>query len=388
MSEIAGGKLAEGPKGGLPPWKEGEEIDLKIAHWCLFGPKLSGMYETVRELIAAENQIEGVLAGMCETPNPQASKAVVKKAAEGGKVDAFHPEPWSRTQDWGWALKWANVHMVHTTMSNRVAELTPKVFFAHGTPEACLYNELIPGDKRKSFTSTANWIERFEASFVTSKRAEKLWKVFDHTGEKVHRVSKGIDLSWWQRAATKQELDGDPSILYGEIWRNIKHPLYLLYAMNDLYKENKDIRLNVWGANIKTGVWKEIIERAYFEDFIGKHGIRGIVDYPEHYYTRGDVYFGSAIYGDLSRSMQEAMACGCPVVTWDTDAFGDQHAYRYAKGFDITDLGSKLTEVAGEVADDREGVSAKCRKIAEKYFDVHDEAKQVVKVLRDVVAAQ
>ncbi len=53
-------KFGDGPKGGLPPWKEGETIELLIAHWCLFGPGSSGMYETVRELIAAENQIEGV----------------------------------------------------------------------------------------------------------------------------------------------------------------------------------------------------------------------------------------------------------------------------------------------------------------------------------------
>lgn len=380
------GKLAEGPQGGTPPWKEGEKIDLKIAHWCLFGPRLSGMYETVRELIAAENQIEGVLAGLCETPSPEAPQSVVKRAAEGGRVDPFHEE--LRTQDWGWAMKWADIHMIHTTMSNRVAELKPKAFFAHGTCEACLDNELLPGDKRKSFTSTVNWIERFEASFVTSKRAEKLWSVFDHCGDKIHRVTKGIDLSWWQRSPTKQDLDGEPSILYGEIWRNIKHPLYLLYAVNDLYKENKEIRLNVWGANIQVAVWKEIIERAYFSNFLGKQGVRGIVDYPEHYYTRGDVYFGSAIYGDLSRSMQEAMACGCPVVTWDSDAYGDQHAYRYAKAFDIEDLAVTLMEVADEVMDDREGVAAKCRNIAERYFDVNVEAKQIVDVLRQVVASQ
>jgi len=379
-------KFSDGPKGGIPPWKEGEKINLKIAHWCLFGPKLSGMYETTRELIAAENQIEGVLAGLCETPPPTAPKAVVKKAAEGGAVDAFHPE--MRTQDWGWAMKWADIHVIHSTMSNNVAELKPKAFFAHGTPEACLENELMPDDKRKSFSSSADWMNRFEASFVTSKRAEEIWKVFDPTGEKIHRISKGIDLSWWVRSSMKQDLEGSPSVLYGEIWRNIKHPFYLFYALNEIYEENKGIKLNVWGCNIKQPFWQELMKRANFDAFMGKHGIRGIVDYPEHYYSRGDVYFGSAIYGDLSRSMQEATACGCPVITWNSDPHGDSHAYRYAEAFSIESLADKIMEVWEEVANNREDVALQCRKIAEKYFNVNDEAKQVVDILRKVVAEQ
>lgn len=377
-------KLAEGPKGGIPEWKKGEEIDLQIVHWCLFGPHLSGMYETTRELIAAENRIEGVLAGLCETPNPDATPAIVKKAAQGGKVDAHHPE--LITQDWGWGMKWADVHMVHSTMSTNVARLAPKAYFSHGTVEACLGNEMIPGDKRKSFTSSAEWVEKFEAAFVTSRRAEFFWGVFDHTGEKVHRVNKGIDLEWWQRSTTAMQLEGEPSVLYGEIWRGMKHPLHLLYAVNELHKENKKIRLNMWGCNIKRPFWEKMIKMAYFDDFIGKHWIQKLVDYPEHYYSRGDVLVSPGLYADPSRILQEAMACGCPVIAWDSDPWGDSHAYRYAKAFDPKDLAVKIMEVYQDVLDDRNGVSKKCRTLAEKYFDINKEAKQIVKVLRKVVS--
>ena len=378
--------LAEGMQGGVPPSKEGEQIDLIVAHWCLFGPKASGMYETVRELVAAENLIPGVLAGLCETPNPQAPPSVVKKAAQGGKKDPHHPE--LCTQSWGWGQKWAHVHMIHSTMSTEIGAVKPKVFFAHGTPEACIHAELRPNDKRASFSSTAKWTSKFDATLVTSKRAELYWGVFDHTGEKVHLVDKGIDLDWWVKSPTVQDVDGDPSILYGEMWRDIKHPLHLFYAVNEMYKENKDVKLNVWGCNLRKDFWEELIDMANFDYFLGKRGLRGIVQYPEQWYSRGDVYFGAALFGDVSRSMQEATACGCPVVTWDTDPYGDQHAYRYAKAFDVGDLAVKLGEVAGEVADDRAGVAAKTRKIAEKYFDINREAEQVVQVLRQVVSEQ
>jgi hypothetical protein len=77
--------------------------------------------------------------------------------------------------------------------------------------------------------------------------------------------------------------------------------------------------------------------------------------------------------------------CGCPVVSWDTDPYGDAHSYRYAKAFNTEDLAEKLMDVYNEVLDDRDGVALKCRNLAEKFFNINDEAKQIVDVLRQVV---
>lgn len=299
-------KLANGPKGGIPPWKEGQEINLRVAHWCLFGPKLSGMYETVRELVMAENKIEGVLAGMCEVPDPSASKQLVAKAAEGGRPDTMHPT--FRTQDWGWALKFCDIHVIHTSQLKQVGELKPKAFFLHGTPEACLENDLQPKIDLKSYESAMGYIGKCEATIVTSERAKYLWQPYDHTGQRIHKVDKGVDLEWWQRTSTKQDLEGKPSVLYGEIWRGIKHPLHTMFAVNSIYQKNPDIRLNVWGCNIKRSFWEKVSEEGGFDKFLGR-GIRSIIDWPEHYYTRGDVLVSPGLYGDVSRVHQEAMAC-------------------------------------------------------------------------------
>ena len=381
MAAQGGVKIAQGMKGGVPPWKEGQIIDLKVAHWCLWGPRVSGMYETVRELIQAENRIDGVLAGMCETPNTNAPTPTVQKAAMGGKVDSMFPD--MRTQDWGWAMKWADIHVIHSTMSNRVGELKPKAFFHHGTPEATLANDLEKNSS--SFMPGAEWTNRFEATFVTSLRAMEVWKAFDSTGEKIHLVDKGIDLDWWVRGTTEQDLDGEPSVLYGEIWRGTKHPLHLFYACKRVFDENPKMRLNVWGLNIKKDFWAQFTNWSGFDDFIGKRGLTGIVDYPSHWYTRGDVLVSPGIFGDVSRSQQEAMACGCPVISWDTDPYGDAHSYKYAKGFDTEDLATKIMDVYGEVLDDRLGIAQRCRATAEKYFDVNREAQQIVEVLRQVI---
>jgi len=344
------------------------------------------MYETAREIITAENKIEGVLAGFCETPGMGASQQRVKRAAEGGRVDSMHPD--FRSQGWGWAMKFADIHVIHSTLVSNVGQLKPKAFFLSGTPEACLSNELEPGDKAESFSSAGGYIARCEASIVTSERARKFWSQFDYGGDKVHQVNKGIDLEWWKRTSTKQDLDGEPSVLYGELWRGIKHPLHLFYAMDQIHRENRDTRLNVWGCNQKRDFWQKIIASLRFDEFLGKRGLRNIVDYPEHYYTRGDVLVSPGLYGDVSRVQQEAMACGCPTVCWDTDQFKETHPYKYAKAFNKDDLAQKIMETYEEVLDDREGIAKQCRNLAEKYFDVDYEAQQIVEILRNVVSSQ
>lgn len=379
-------RFAKGADGGTPPFKEGQKIDLRIAHWCNWAPHISGMFETTRELIMAENRIEGVLAGFCETPVPGSPDQVIKRAAEGGRADPMHPD--FRSQGWGWAMKFADIHVVHSTRLGRVGELKPRAFFIHGAVEACLESELQPSDRTASFSSAGGYIAKSSATFVTNERSRRFWSSYDYTGEKVHRVNKGIDLGWWQRTKTQQDLGGEPSVLYGEIWRGIKHPLHLFYAVEEIYKENPDVRINVWGCNLKKEFWRNIITALRFDEFLGKRGLRGIVDYPEHFYTRGDVLVSPSVYGDVTRVHQEAMACGCPVICWDTDPWQESHPYKYAKPFDINDLAQKITDTYEDVLDDRENVAKQCRNLAEKYFDMNFEAQQVVTVLRDVVASQ
>lgn len=255
------------------------------------------------------------------------------------------------------------------------------------TVEACIDSSLREKDDANAFLSAAEWIDRFEATFVTSHQALQYWSVFDNTGgKKMHLLNKGIDLDWWQRGNVKRDLEGKPSVLYGELWRSIKHPGHLFYAMNEIFNRNPEARLNVWACDAKREFWEHFIRQGNFGKYMGQNTLPGIIDYPEHMYNRGDVLVSPVKEGDLSRTAQEAMAHGCPVVSWDTDPWQDNHAWKLAKPFDIHDLAAKIEETYQEVLDDREGVAKKCRTIAEKYFNIDQEAKDVVAVLRQVIA--
>lgn len=376
-------KFAEGPNGGVPPGKENQKIDLTIAHWALWGPRSSGLYETTRELVAAEMEIEGVLPGMCLVPLQTAPQAVKESYIMGRYKDPMHPE--LNPQNWGWAYKHADIHVIHFSLDRRLAELEPKCFFAHGTPDACLASSMRPNDDSNAFQAGAEWVHDYDATFVTSEKAKEFWGVFDHTGSKIHKVTKGIDLDWWQRCNTQMKLEGEPSVLFGETWRDIKHPAQLFYAINELYKRNDKVRLNMWGLGQNVPLWNDFIQRARFEKFMGTWPIPSFIDYPEHRYSRGDVLVSPVKDGDLSRCHQEAMACGCPVVAWDTDPWKENYPYKFAKAFDTHDLADKIEETYHDVLDDPERVHQECRRIAEDHFDIRKEAKEVVSVLRGIV---
>ena len=51
------------------------------------------------------------------------------------------------------------------------------------------------------------------------------------------------------------------------------------------------------------------------------------------------------------------------------------------------DLADKIMDTYNDVLNDSEAVQKKCRATAEKYFNINNEAKQVVKILRDVVSS-
>jgi hypothetical protein len=51
-------------------------------------------------------------------------------------------------------------------------------------------------------------------------------------------------------------------------------------------------------------------------------------------------------------------------------------------------MASKIEATYEEILDNPESVATKCRAIAEKYYNIHDEAKSVVEILRKVVSEQ
>lgn len=350
--------------------KRDQEIDLIIAHWGQFSPRQSGLMETVRDLIHAENRMEGVLAGL-----------VVFNMPKGGVTDGDID-----VQAHDWAFRDANVHMVHFRETTSAAQLEPRVFMVHGTPETCLRSELSKDSWRgASFTSSLERVQNDAATICLSKRHYYMWKPFD-INNRLHYAPKGVDLNEYSPTGSRMALNGEPAITYGEVWRvMLKDPLMTFYAISEYAKRNPDVKFHPFGIGNWFRIWNVLVSSCDFKFLLGIHHIASIQQYPCNWYRGSHMLISPVMTGEPSRVQKEAMACGCPVIAWDTDNFSDSHATLKAKPFDPFDMADKIEQLYNAILDDHPRVRQHARQTAEQYYNIDNMAKVVVEVCRNTV---
>ena len=350
-----------------------KDKDLIIAHWSVFAPGQSGLYETVKDLIKYENRIPGVLAGMVTPDKP-----------EGGEQDQTFSPPLV-TQSHAWAIKIANIHMIHYRSAWGSEMLKPRVFMAHGTIEACVESEMSDyGEKGRSFTSSIDRITNCDATIVFSKRAEYYWKQFDRTN-KIHRVTKGIDLERFKPIGMGVDLMGEPAIGYAEVWRGIKHPLHTIYGVYEYFKKNPKARFQPIGASQNWRLWHKLLLLGNFNQMLDKHEMGMSMSNLENWLRGFDMLISPVREGEPSRVHQEALACGTPVISWDTNPFKDAIAFEYAKYCNPSSLATKIEKLWNRIQDDKSKIKQEARKIAEENYDAQTMALEVVDICRKVL---
>jgi len=349
---------------------EPQKADLVIAHWTVFSPLASGMYETTKEIVQYENRMDGVIAGIVDPDDQQ-----------GGKKD-LSTVPQIITQSHDWAYRDANIHFIHATMTGLTHRIKPLVFCIHGSPEACLWSELEPFDKGFSMTSGFQFIEKAEAVIVFMKRHKWMWDKFS---EKIRFIQKGVDLERFTPKGMKMRFSGKPNILYGDVWRTIKDPFLTFLALDEYWKMNNNVKFYPWALGDKARMWELCAAKGNWLKFLGEYLMSGAQAYPEQWYRGGDMLISPVITGEPSRVTLEALACGCPVVTWDCDSFGDTQSFKKARPFDPRDMASKIAELWEEIQADPKGIKERARRIAEENYSIKRTAEEVVRIAREVL---
>jgi len=284
-------------------------------------------------------------------------------------------EPWKRVGKKGFT-RWA---LTVEDNGNYFAGLN----LVHNSPEACIWSEEEFWDKGFSMTSSFRFLELSEAMIVFMKRHKFFYDKFDESG-KVRLVSKGVDLERWKPEGSKMNFKGKPNVLFGEVWREIKDPFVTFYALDLYFEKNREMQFHPWALADKRYLWEQIATKGQFTKLLGPYGLSGPQAYPEHWYRGGDLLISPVTTGEPSRVSQEALGCGCPTISWDTDNFGDNYSIRKVRPFDPHALAEGIEDLWEEIQSGPEEMRSRCRKIAEEHYDMKVMTKQVLEVVKEV----
>jgi glycosyltransferase involved in cell wall biosynthesis len=285
---------------------------------------------------------------------------------------------------WNWALTQANVHMVHFTQIPMIARLKPKVFVIHGSLEASLYSELDPSQHKFASLSVAiQLMNSCDASIAIHRRQYDNYKQFDYSN-KLSYVRRGVDLERWRPTGSKMNLDGEPAVLYGEQWRHQKDPLMSLYAMYELGRKNKNARLHVYNCEDYRDTWQEVMYAGRFHEILGKWQLSGHQTFPEQWYRGASMTISPNLMGEDSRVSIESLACGTPVVAWDSNPFEDYKATVRAKPFDYVDMANKIQGLHEQMQYNGKKIRAECVKYAKENFDMAQTANAIAGICKQL----
>jgi glycosyltransferase involved in cell wall biosynthesis len=191
--------------------------------WHFMKKESSGLARTTLELCAAEEAL---------------GHEVIIQEPQGGLI---HGKPTGE----------ADVYIIHsqfemTRYHDTKAELgievsRPVVMVMHGEPLSSVGN----GISMKAIIDLAPLCD----AFICFRREEQpIWNSIRRT----FYVPKGIDLNVFKPLPGIQErLSGNPAVLYYENWRGQRNPLYLVKAMELVWKKYPDTRLHLYNCTDK-----------------------------------------------------------------------------------------------------------------------------------------
>lgn len=156
---------------------------------------------------------------------------------------------------------------------------------------------------------------------VSSKVKNELIQYAGIKGNKIRVIYNGIDLDYWKRIDEKYNLlkfgvnEGDFVVLFvGDLRSEGKGLRNLIYAV----REVEGVKLLIAGDERRSR-YKELIRELGMED---KAIHIGFIRDLRRLYSSVDCLLLPSLYDSFLQVLQEACACGCPVITSDKEFIG------------------------------------------------------------------
>lgn len=296
-----------------------------VVHWSNWGPRISGMYESVKNQCKYETR-----AGL-------RSELAIHYEREPGpeRVDkGFTPITWEEA-------KKADAWVLHSAFPNdpEMKKIEPKVATVavlHGPTEHMVFNEW--NKISDSFNHHVNLLWNLDATVCINTHEYDVLKLYDEKVGRCRYIPNSIDLEELEGTVPWQ-YENHPAILSCDTPRVEKLPVHILWAMPYVREKIPEARLNIFSLLLEpVGIWRNLIVRAHKRSLEAAcESIQLANNNLKPFQAGADIGFNNNYSGIASRVTMEMMAFGVPVVSYN----GEYTKY-HARPFDLHSIAEQI----------------------------------------------
>jgi len=370
---------------------------MKIAHICHFSPMTNGMYESARDLCAAERRI-GVDARLVDVRTAEMAGAPALVRPDGkpcercGHVRLASVSPGPVAPDWAedrgvvlapltW-LEECDAVVSHSGMPPQmmVAASKPRIHVAHGRPRSSFLLGQMEGNHVWAAYAQYAKDPRFKALVTLWPGFARYWRM---VFPRVEELRPFVDLERWHPGATGHGFSGkggQPNVVITDVWRHDRDPFHCLFGFAQFAERVPGARLHLYGLNPRDaqalgpildglqrrGVLGEVCGRR--NDLLGIYGSADLLLTP---------------HAIATRTVREAQACGLTVV-----AGGPRYTPYSSQEEDLDGMAGALERAWAAVRADPAGARADARARAEAEFDPEPAARRMAEMLGEIIGQE
>ena len=341
---------------------------MKIVHFTNWAPRLSGMYESVKDQIKYERR-EGIESDFVDTIDGRTN------VTDDGWLTPIAVEKALDADIWVPHSKIPEVLKPHWT--------TKKVIYVlHGPSEHMLQKEWNTDRKVAAFDSHVQILWKYHATVVLNKHERDIMELYDEHG-RLHYIPNSIDLERVQVNAPAWEYDIRPSIVSFDVPRLEKLPAHILWAMPRIQKKIPTAKLNLFSLTLSSiGMWRNLICKSK-----RRHLQQGCCENIQlenrnlrPFMMGADIGFNNNFSGIASRVTMEMQALGVPVVS-----YGGEYTKYHAKIFDLDSIARQITRCWNDLRKDGSTLREDTKKYATENYSRAKNVKQYIKLYEDVL---
>jgi len=338
-----------------------------IVHWSNWGPRVSGMYESIKNQCKYERK-EGLRSEMAihyeATPDTTRND------------NGFTPITWEET-------KKADIWVLHSAFPEELKELSKKkirVAVLHGPTEHMLFKEWTKVSNSMNLHINLLW--DMDATVCLNTHEFDIMKLYDEKVGRCHYIPNSIDLEEMVNVVP-WKYNHHPAIISCDTPRVEKLPIHIIWAMPYIQEKIPEARLNVFSLLLEPiGTWRNIFCRSHKRALESAcENIQLANNDLKPFQAGADIGFNNNYSGIASRVTMEMMALGIPVVSYN----GDYTKY-HAKPFDLHSIAEQIGRCWKDLTAKGSTLKKDTIKYAKDNFDRGKHVKKYVELYKELLA--